>query len=90
MLIWPDKDPDDVQDYGIEWASELSDGDAIATSEWIAPADIQTSRDSIDGTLVKVWLSGGVDRHAYRITNRITTTAGRQLDRSVRIVVAEQ
>lgn len=87
-LTWPTKDPDDVLDYGIEWKNRLK-GDTITASEWIVPEDLVVTDDYISGTLTTAWISGGVNKRSYKVTNRITTAAGRTIDQGVTLRVSE-
>jgi hypothetical protein len=86
MLLWPPKDPDEVLDYGIDWASRL-DTDTIATSTWIVPDGITQTDDSNTTTATTIWLSGGTLGEAYVFTNRVTTAGGRTMDQSVKLKI---
>lgn len=90
MLKWPDKDPDDVLDYGIEWAAEIAPDDQIETSEWLPAPGLSFGLSSVSGTRTTVWISGGVKGSIYFVTNRIRTASGRQMDRSVRLIVRDR
>jgi hypothetical protein len=79
---WPDKDPDEVLDYGIRWAGRIGN-DTIATSTWTVPSGIFKERDDHDGSTTTLWLSGGVLDATYEFLNRITTAGGRRLDQTV-------
>jgi hypothetical protein len=89
VLYAPDKDPNDVLDYTIDWSKFLG-SDTIATSIWIVPAGITKNSNSNTTTLATVWLSGGTAGETYQVTNRITTAGGRTKDKSFSIYVAEQ
>jgi len=85
------KDPDAILDYTIDWGPNwLSDGETISTSTWIVPANITEDSDSNDDTTATIWLSGGVEGESYDITNRITTSAGRQDDRSFQLIMCQR
>jgi len=90
MLTWPAKDPDEYLDYQIDWTDYL-DGDVIATSAWSAVETnspgltITAGSPATDGSKTYVWLSGGQDGETYHVLNRVTTTGGRSMDRTVRI-----
>ncbi len=86
MLTWPDKDPDEVLDYQIDWSERLGT-DTISTSTWEVPAGIVEDDQEYTSTATTLWLSGGTLSTRYTITNRITTAAGRTMDQSVRIKV---
>ena len=83
MSSWPDKDPNENLDYTIDWSAALVDEDTIASSEWIIPEELSKSKESFDSTKTIVWLSGGVVGNKYTVGNKITTTEGRIMERSV-------
>lgn len=87
---WPVKDPDEVKDYGFDWAHDdygspgLIAGDTLASSTWIVPVGIVKNSDIFTAEgLTTIWISGGTDKTSYTLTNRVTTTGGRTYDRSV-------
>lgn len=91
MKWFPDKDPDEVLDYQIDWGNALDDGDTIATSVWsisTAPdAVLEIDSDSAAATTTTVWLSAGTLGKRYGLLNRITTVGGRTMDQTVWIKV---
>lgn len=87
-LQWPYKDPDAVLDYGIDWTSWLN-GDVIATSIWVVPEGITAGDESKSENATTIWLSGGAAGGVYKIVNRITTAAGREIDQGVTLRVVE-
>jgi|SRR5581483_1902706 hypothetical protein len=92
------KDPDAVLDYKFDWAP-LTHGSG--GSDWLAASEVITSfavmadsgitvnsSSATDAnTSVTVWLSGGTDGSDYNVTCHITTSLGRQDERSMSIVV---
>ena len=100
------KDPNAKLDYSISWSAWLASGETISTSTWTATTGITisaTPAPSNTSTTTTVWLEGGVvnggeelgvsrgvSQRAYRITNRITTSAGRTDDRSIFVAVVER
>lgn len=87
------KDPDSKLDYTLDWSKWLG-SDTITVSAWILDPDdgsLIQSAGSVDGAgkRATVWLEGGVVG-SYRVTNRVTTTAGRIADRSFTLIVAER
>ncbi len=83
-LKWPNKDPNEVLDYDLNWSARLA-GDTIATSTWIVPDGITKDSDSTSDTATKIWLSGGTEGETYTLTNRVVTEGGRTMDQSVTI-----
>jgi hypothetical protein len=85
----PDKDPDAVLDYSIDWSEWLAD-DTIDTSEWTVPEGITGGATSKTDTAVTIWLSGGTAGQTYTIRNRITTAGGRTNDQTFKISCVEK
>lgn len=89
MKNWPDKDPDEVLDYAIDWQPRLNqdDGsiDSIATSTWVVPAGLTQVTSTFSGQNTVLWLSSGSLGETYSVTNRITTAGGRTMDQSVKL-----
>ena len=89
MLQWPDKDPDAVLDYEMDWSAWLGT-DTITASTWIVPAGITKNSDTKSTTATAITLSGGAEGVTYTLTNRIVTAGGRTQDQSVVIAVASR
>jgi hypothetical protein len=85
------KDPDDKRDYAVDWSTWLTnEGDTAASVQWITPAGIVRENNpapSLTGGKATAWWSGGTDGVDYPITCRLTTTAGRVIDRTLTIKV---
>lgn len=91
MRSWPAKDPEAVLDYQIDWADEedpfLEDGETLTASTFtvVEGTVVINSQTFVPTGLATVWLSGGTLGERCLITNHITTSAGRQDDRSARL-----
>lgn len=87
------KDPDAVLDYSIDWSDWLPDTDTITASTYTVVSDaadaVVVDDSSFTTTTTTVWLTGGVVGTKYTVTNHITTSAGRQDDRSLTISIKE-
>lgn len=87
------KDPDAVLDYSIDWSDWLPDTDTITASTYTVASDaadaVVVDDSSFTTTTTTVWLTGGVVGTKYTVTNHITTSAGRQDDRSLTISIKE-
>ena len=84
------KDPNSRLDFACDWSAWLQDGETITGSEWLPDTGITMDSDSIAGGRTIVWLSGGTAGQRYAVTNRITTSAGRIDDRTLRISVRDR
>lgn len=86
MLTWPSKDPNEVLDYQIDWTARLASGETISTSTFtVASGTVVKDSSSYLAGVATVWLSGGADGEVCTILNRITTSAGRTYDQSVKL-----
>jgi hypothetical protein len=96
------KDPEANLDYQVVWYDWLGT-DLISVSTWIVPAGITKVSDTVNGaslvidgvtypagTVTTVWLSGGTLGTRYRLTNRVTTAAGRIDDQSFDVVIKDK
>jgi hypothetical protein len=83
------KDPQDLLDYGLDWSAWLDD-DTIAASSWTVPAGLTLEDETNDTTATTVWLSGGTPHVTYEVVNHITTAAGREADKTLRIKVMQR
>lgn len=92
LLRWPAKDPADVLDYSIDWHDQLTlpaAPDSIASVVWVVPAGLTAGIQIHALGVATIWLSGGTAGVEYVVTCRITTTAGRVIERSARLAVAD-
>ena len=89
MTIYP-KDPDAVLDYGFDWSNWLQADETISVSTWTVATGLTKDSDSKTTTETKIWFSGGTAGTTYLVTNHITTSDGREDDRSFRIRVVNR
>jgi hypothetical protein len=92
QLRWPVKDPADNLDYSIDWRDQLALADAadtIAGVVWTVPPGLTAGLQIEAGGVATTWLSGGTAGAEYVVACRITTAAGRVIERSARLPVRE-
>ena len=92
-----EKTPNEVLDYGWNWAvtgDDWLDGDTIATSTWEVEADngespvgVTLSNESNTTTTATVWASGGTKGARYRLINKIVTAAGGEGERTIYLTI---
>ncbi len=87
--IFDEKDPDATLDYQFNWAPSLED-DEISTSVFLLPDGLTEVSSQNTATTATIIVSGGSPCGVYRITNRITTIAGRVEDKTIYIRVKER
>lgn len=80
------KDPNATLDYSEDWTLWLA-GDTISSLSITATAGITVNSQTttFPCSVVTVWLAGGTPPNSYSIVFHITTTAGRQDDRTITI-----
>ena len=91
-LRWPDKDPADVLDYGLNWSDQLaliSPADTISSVTWTVPAGLTAGAQFLVSGVATIFLSGGTAGTDYSVTCRIVTAGARTLERSVMLNVKE-
>lgn len=84
MLKWPDRSPQDVLDYGVDWSARLTTGESIVTATAIAPAGLEVFDESIVGDTQTLWIRGAGAVYAH-IELTITTSLGRTWGVTVRL-----
>lgn len=95
LQTWPAvKDPDEVKDFGIYWAQQLTPPETITSSTWviITGAGLVINSNSFSASATLVWLSGGTDGVIYELRNRIVTNSSpaRTLDMTVRLICSSK
>lgn len=83
------KDPQAALDYAVDWTDWLGD-DAITASTWDVEDGVTVDDDTNTSQVAVVWLSGGTVDATYRATNHITTTAGREDERTLLIRIKQR
>ncbi len=98
----PLKDPSEVLDYSVDWDRStasaaagtgwLAASETITASTWTVPTGITqtTPAPSVASGKTTIWLSGGTTGTRYTITNHVTTSQGRQGERSFTVDVRER
>jgi len=101
---WPDKDPDDILDYSIDW-SRFLDGDTLSNVTWFCDdADnvkqnfdtpttiingLQHVSNSNSNTTATIQLSLGTNHTTYDLYCQIVTSGGLTAERKIRLRVRE-
>lgn len=83
-------DPNATLDFAFDWASWLEDGETLTAETVTATAGATVINDTIDGTRVVYWLTGGQVGSDVEVTCRVTSSAGRVDERSVRVLVRDR
>jgi hypothetical protein len=89
MIVATDpKDPDDTEDFTLDWVNVLDVGETISTlTVTSVSGGLTVSSSSISGTETIARVTGGTAGTDAIIRYRITTSASRQLDESLTVHV---
>lgn len=90
------KQPSEVQDYDVDfapWLTGLADtiSSFVVAAEAVGDVGTQPDVDAVAhiGNRIKVWLSGGTDGAACKVTVRVTTVGGRVKEDEIIVKVKE-
>ncbi|MGU3650700.1 phage fiber-tail adaptor protein [Mycolicibacterium sp. A43C] len=83
MPVWP-KDPDDTNDYTLDWSNHLAEDDRINHVEHTVAGALRKFSDAVDKTGVRtqVWINGGTVNVNRPVRVRASTARGRRFDRT--------
>jgi hypothetical protein len=90
------KDPDAVLDYAFDWTAWLAAGETVTDAAVTiggpdAVLTIAAGKPApAAGSVVTVWLAGGTIGNDYGVVAHITTSAGREDDRTITIKVRQR
>jgi hypothetical protein len=79
------KAPNEVLDFEQNWFDSLDDDETISTSTWTATG-LTISSQQNTASNATVWLGGGTHGQEYLAVNEIITSAGRTIERSIKIL----
>lgn len=97
---WPNKDPDEILDYSIDWSRFLGEGVSIATVQWFVDDDngnknlleegqvvngIQNVSTTKTDTVATINLGLGNNSKEYKFHCRITDTTGSTAERTIKL-----
>lgn len=91
------KDPEAVLDYTIDWSDWLAEGDAITAVTTTPAVNVSPSSSaavnvdsaSFTATETTLWCSGGTAPTSYDVVAHVTTSGGRQDDRTITLTCKE-
>lgn len=86
----PEKDPNARLDWTIDWTPWLLPGDIIVASTWTLDSGLTTDLSAFTDTTTTVWLTSGTAGRSYKAVNHITTSGGREDDRTLLIRVVQK
>ena len=101
---WPDKDPDEILDYSVDWSRYLG-ADTIDSVQWYCEnaSGVKTTFDSVDivnelqhisssntNTVATIQLSLGNSNTTYTLYCGITTAGGITTERKIKLKVRQR
>ncbi len=85
------KDPDDVDDFTLDWTARLGTGETVSTfTATVLSGGVSISASSNTTTTTTARITGGTDGTPATVRYRVVTSLGRQLDQTVTIPVTTQ
>ncbi len=90
MSLILEKDPGDVDVFGLDYSSQLPTDDTIVTNNWnVVGGDgiLVVDTFTISGKVTKFRASAGTAGQTYVVRNVITTAQGRTLERVLRLAI---
>lgn len=79
--------PADKDWYELDWAAELDAGETLVASAWATdPLDatpVTLTEPTYSGAITGVFAAGGVLNQNHLVINRITTSLGRSISRTL-------
>lgn len=92
MIRFSPKDPDDIDDFTLDWSTVLATDETLsaATATVVAGTVAVSGAVSRVGTTTVTRLTGGAAGETADVRVRITTSTGRQIDETMRIAVEAQ
>lgn len=90
MACFFKKDPDETDDFSVDWANETDSAESIDSIVWTVPTGITQVQVQLEGDVATIRLSGGTVSTSYTIACKATLDSGRILERSIYIRVDER
>lgn len=86
------KDPQAVLDYAFDWSAWLAADETITTATVTVPtpSTLTVNGSTHTDSVVTAWLGGGTVAMNYPVTCHITTSQGRQDDRTIGVKIQER
>lgn len=83
MPVWT-KDPDDTNDYTLDWSEHLADDDRITHVEHTVSGSLRRFSEALDetGAMTQVWITGATVNVTRSVRVRCSTARGRRFDRT--------
>jgi hypothetical protein len=83
------KSPDDRLDYDVDFSRWLSAGDSILSVNVNATEGVTVDSFVSTGSVVKIWLSGGIDGATSHVNTTIETVGGRTKEHCFRLRIKD-
>jgi len=88
LVVWADKDPDEVVRYGIDFVDRVDDGVTLSSGTWSSsPAGLTLSASAVATTVASVLVAGGSIGSAHEVTVTVTTSDGQTLQQTATLQI---
>lgn len=91
IIKFPDKDPNEELDFGLDWTQRLivnNVADRIISSSWAVPGGgLTITAQSFLNNDTTVWLEGGTAGQTYTVTNTVVTAGNRTMVQSATLKI---
>ena len=99
-MKWPNKDPDEILDYSIDWSRFLGTATIVDYTWYVEDENgvkteltdsgplvngVQLVSSSATNTVTTAYIGSGTNNKLYKFTCQITDTNGLTVERSVRL-----
>ncbi len=89
MVISTQKDPDSIEDFVLDWATNIGT-DTISSASWAVTGGLVVDSSSATSTTTTVRLSGGTLGQIARATCTVTLASGQVRDQTIQLMISEQ
>lgn len=104
-MRWPNKDPNEILDYSLDWSRFLRSGETVNSSLWfivntsgeVVSFNIGETVDNLlnvtnsnNSSITTIYLSGGISNTLYKLVCRAILNTGFVAERSVSIYIKER
>lgn len=84
------KDPNDIDDFSLDWSNLLATGETIGTcTATVESGGVTVDSTAISSPVTTARISGGTLSATAAVRYRVTTSTGRQLDQTIRFSILE-
>lgn len=84
------KDPEEIRDFGINWAPDIGTKTITASTWTVASGTVVIDSDDHDTTTTTVRLSGGAADETCELLNHVTLSDGEEYEQTGKLKIKER